>query len=189
MQQRIDALVAAGLQTHTTNTGAVLARQGTRFQTLVDPAGQRTEAGRYYEQATSSVLPAGGYDHSQAPTRSGDTEYIRMRSGQQRSTRRWDPAIQDYRFTDLGRSYYSRLKRNYVVQVPVRITGERRDGSQYHIRSTLPVARRGIDRVELPLNLTAAQRTEKNKAACEQPAGSKSPAFRGVCGVLDFRRL
>ena len=163
MQQRIDAFVAAGLQPHTTSTGAVIARRGTRFQTLVDSVGQRTQAGIYYEQASSSNLPAGGFDYSQAPTRSGDTEYIRMRSGEQRSTRRWDPASQDYRFTDIGRSYYARLKRDYVVQVPVRITGERRDGSQYHIRSTLPVARLGIDRVELPLNLTAAQRTAKIK--------------------------
>ena len=109
MQQRIDAFVASGLQTRTTITGAVIARQGTEFQTLIDTVGQRTEAGRYYEQATSSDLPAGGFDTSQAPRRSGDTEYIRMRSGEQRATRRWVPAISDYRFTDIGRSYYSRL--------------------------------------------------------------------------------
>ena len=107
MQQRIDAFVAAGLQTRTTSTGAVIARRGTRFQTLVDTGGQRTEAGRYYEQASASTLPAGGFDPSQAPTRSGDTEYIRMRGGEQRATRRWDPAISDYRFTDLGQSYKS----------------------------------------------------------------------------------
>ena len=150
MQQRIDAFVAAGRQPHTTSTGAVIARQGTRFQTLVDTRGQRTQVGRYYEQASSSNLPAGGFDPLQAPTRIGDTEYIRMRGGEQRATRRWDPAISDYRFTDLGQSYYSRLKRNYVVQVPVRITGQRKDGSQYYIRSTLPVSRLGIDRVKWP---------------------------------------
>ena len=98
--------MAAGRQPYTSNTGAVLARQGTRFQTLVDSAGQRTQAGLYYEQASSSNLPAGGFDYSQSPTRSGDTEYIRMRGGEQRATRRWDPAISDYRFTDLGQSYY-----------------------------------------------------------------------------------
>ena len=50
-----------------------------------------------------------------------------------------------------------------MVQVPVRVTGTRKDGSQYHIRSTLPIAKLGIDRVELPLNLTAAQRTQRIK--------------------------
>ena len=163
MQQRIDAFVATGRQPHTSASGAVIARQGTRFQTLVDSAGQRTQAGIYYEQASSSNLPAGGFDYSQAPTRSNDTEYIRMRSGEQRSTRRWDPARQDFIFTDLGRSYYSRLKRSYVVQVPVRITGTRKDGSTYHIRSTLPVFRLGIDRVELPLNYTRARRNARIK--------------------------
>ena len=50
-----------------------------------------------------------------------------------------------------------------MVQVPVKVTGTRKDGSQYQLRSTLPIAKLGIDRVELPLNLTAAQRTQKIK--------------------------
>ena len=116
MNARIDAFVAAGLQTRTTSAGAVIARQGTRFQVLVDAAGQRTEAGRYYEQASSQNLPVGRFNTSQAPVRSGDTEYVTMRSGEQRATRRWDAVRQDYRFTDLGRSYYSRLKRSYVAR-------------------------------------------------------------------------
>ena len=89
---RINAFVAAGLQTRTTSAGAVIARQGVRFQTLVDVSGQRTAAGRYYEQVSSQDLPVGGFDTSQAPVRAGDTEYISMRSGEQRATRRWDSA-------------------------------------------------------------------------------------------------
>ena len=50
-----------------------------------------------------------------------------------------------------------------MVQVPVRVSGQRKDGSQYQIRSTLPIAKLGIDRVELPLNLTTAQRTQRIK--------------------------
>ena len=116
-------------------------------------------AGRYFEQASSKELPVGGFDTFQAPQRSGDTEYVVMRSGEQRATRRWDPVNQDYRFTALGKIYYQRLMRNYVVQVPVRVSGQRKDGSQYQIRSSLPIAKLGIDRVELSLNLTTAQRT------------------------------
>ena len=177
MNARIDAFVAAGLQTRTTSAGAVIARQGTRFQTLVDTAGQRTEVGCFYEQATASDLPVGGFDSSQAPTRSGDTEHIRMRSGEQRATRRWDPARQDFIFTDLGRSYYSCLKRNYVMQVPVRIIGTRKDGSKYYIRSTLPVARLGVDRVTMPLNLSAAQRTERAKQIVRGQLDLSSPLY------------
>ena len=129
MNARIDAFVAAGLQTRTTSAGAVIARNGARFQTLVDASGERTAAGRYFEQASAQDLPVGGFT-SQAPQRSGDTEYVMMRSGEQRATRRWDPTSQDYRFTALGKSYYSRLKRNYVVQVPVRVTGVRKNGTE-----------------------------------------------------------
>ena len=76
------------LQTRTTSAGAAIARQGARFQMLVDASGQRTAAGRYYEQASSQDLPVGGFDTAQAPVRSGDAEYISMRSGEQRATRR-----------------------------------------------------------------------------------------------------
>ena len=175
MNARIDAFVAAGLQTRTTGAGAVIARNGARFQTLVDASGERTAAGRYFEQASAQDLPVGGFDTSQAPQRSGDTEYVMMRSGEQRATRRWDPTSQDYRFTALGKSYYSRLKRNYVVQVPVRVTGVRKNGTEYQIRSTLPIAKLGVDRVELPLNLTAAQRNARIKDI-ETPTGRLEPA-------------
>ena len=163
MNARIDAFVAAGLQTRTTSAGAVIARQGARFQTLVDASGQRTSAGAYYEQASAQELSVGGYDTTQAPKRSGDTEFITMRDGLERATRSWNPANQEFKFTKLGKSFYGRLKRNYVVQVPVIVTGRRKNGTTYTIRSTLPIAKLGVDRVELPLNLTTAQRTVRVK--------------------------
>ena len=160
---KIDAFVASGRHVANTPSGAVLARQGPRFQTLVAAEGERTEAGAYYEQKSSQELHLGGYDTSQAPQRSGDTEYVMMRSGEQRATRRWNPASQDYKFTKLGKSFYGRLKRNYLVQVPVKVTGQRKNGTTYTIRSTLPIAKLGVDRVELPLNLTTSQRTLRVK--------------------------
>ena len=107
---KIDAFVASGSAPISVSSGAVLAKQGPRFQTLVDASGHLTKAGTYYQEQTRAELPVGGFDNQQAPTRSGDTEFITMRDGTQRATRRWDPASQDYRFTDLGRRYYSRLK-------------------------------------------------------------------------------
>ena len=159
---KIDAFVASGQQVAKIPSGAVLARQGPRFQTLVTADGERTAAGAFYEQKTSQDLPVGGFA-PQAPQRSGDTEFITMRDGLERATRRWDPASQDYKFTKLGKSFYGRLKRNYVVQVPVKVTGQRKNGTTYTIRCTLPIAKLGVDRVELPLNLTTAQRTVRVK--------------------------
>ena len=66
------------------------------------------------------------------------------------------------------------MKRNYVVQVPVRVKGVRKNGSEYAIRSTLPIAKLGVDRVELPLNLTAAQRTTRIKEIVKRELGDLS---------------
>ena len=138
---KTDQFIAAGTAPSKVKSGAVLARQGgTRFQTLVDASGQLTAAGRYYQEKTGQDLPVGSIDNSQAPTRTQDTEQISLRDGTQRATRRWDPATQDYKFTALGRKFYGRLKRSYVVQVPVRVQGLRKNGSTYYIRSTIPSA-------------------------------------------------
>ena len=118
---KLDSFIASQAAPARVSSGAVIARQGTRFQTLVTADGQLTAAGTYYQEQARGELPVGGFDNQQAPTRSGDTEYISMRDGTQRATRRWDPATQDYKFTALGKRYYGRLKRNYVVQVPVRV--------------------------------------------------------------------
>ena len=80
---RLDALIASGSAPTSVSSGAALARQGTRFQTLVDAAGQLSAAGTYYQERTGQELAVGGYDNTQAPTRSGDTEYIAMRDGTQ----------------------------------------------------------------------------------------------------------
>ena len=100
---RIDAFVASGAQPTTTASGAVIARStGTRHQVLVTNAGARTALGAHYEDHGGTELPVGGYDTSQAPVREGDTEYIQMRSGAKKITRRWDPAEGEYSFTAVG---------------------------------------------------------------------------------------
>ena len=119
--------------------------------------------GEHYEQKSSNELPVGGFDPTQAHYKEGNTEYIQMRSGEERTVRRYDPVDNEYKFTKLGKSFYSRLKRNYVVQIPVKVKGKRKDGSYYNIQSTLPISKMGVDRIEMPLNLTADQRTTEIK--------------------------
>ena len=157
-RERIDAFIAIGARSKRSASGATIARQGGRFQTLVDARGERTPAGAYYEAQSGEALSIGGFDSTQAPRRTRNTECVTMRDGTQRATRRWDPATQEFKFTALGRIFYARLKRSYVVQLPVRIQDERKDGTTCTIRSTLPIAKLGLDRVEMPLNLTATQR-------------------------------
>ena len=140
-------------------------------------AGAKTKLGTYFEQKTGIDLPVGGFDTSQSPFREGDTEYIKMRDGGQKAVRRWSAVDGEYKFTAMGRSFYSRVKRNFVVQIPVTIRGRRKNGTQYNIKSTLPVAKLGVDPVKMSLNLTPAQRTARIKDIVRGQLNLEEPLY------------
>ena len=128
-EQSIDQMLTANVNPHSTKSGSVILRSGTKRHTLVSTTGERTALGSYHEQQSSEEWPVGGFDPTQAPFREGNTEYIKMRSGEERTVRRYDPVDNEYKSTKLSKSFYSRLKINCVVQIPVKIKGKRKDGS------------------------------------------------------------
>ena len=176
-KQSIDNMLAANARPQSTKSGSVILKTGNKRHTLLNSQGERTALGSYYEQKSSDELPAGGFDPTQAPFREGNTEFIKMRSGVERAVRRYDPADNEYKFTKLGKSFYARLKRNYVVQIPVKVKGKRKDGSYYNIKSTLPISKMGVDRIEMPLNLTAAQRTARIKEIISAELNLDEPLY------------
>jgi hypothetical protein len=95
---------------------------------LVSDDGTTTKQGRYWEQKTGERLPTCGF-LQQAAVREGGSETIRHRDGSKGVTRRWNEARGEWDFTRLGTRYYATLRRNYVVSVPVKVQGKRRDGS------------------------------------------------------------
>ena len=147
LQQSIDTMLAANAKPQSTEGGSVILKSGNKRHTLLNSQGERTTLGEYYEQKSSDELPVGGFDPTQAPFREGNTEFIKMRNGEESAVRRYDPAENEYKFTKLGKSFYSRLKRNYVVQIPVMVKGKRKDGSYFNIKSTLPISKMGVDRI------------------------------------------
>ena len=122
-------------------SGSVILKSGNKRHTLLNSQGERTALGEYYEQKSNDELPVGGFDPTQAAFREGTAEFIKMRNGEDRVVRRYDPAENEYKFTKLGKSFYSRLKRNYVVQIPVMVKGKRKDGSYYNIKPGFPFQR------------------------------------------------
>ena len=162
-RQSIDAMLTTNRKPTNTKSGAVILKDESKRHQLVDTSGSKTKIGAYWEQQTGQDLPVGGFDSGQTPFREGNTEFIYMRNGEQRAVRQYSPVDNEFKFTVLGKSFYARLKRNYVVQVPVIIKGKRKDGTEYNVKSSLPVSRMGIDRIQMPLNLTAAARTAKIK--------------------------
>ena len=91
-----------------------------------------------------------------------------FRSGKRAVTRRWDPASNEFKFTAIGKKYYSTLRRNYVVDVPIIIKGKRKNGTRYEIKSHTKMEKLGMRPVEVPLNLTLDQRREYIKRARQQ---------------------
>jgi len=176
-KESIDNMLTAGVTRRDTRGGAVILKTGARYHALVTTAGDKTKLGTYWEEKTSEELPVGGFDPTQSPFRQGDVEYIRMRSGQERAVRRYSPVDNEYKFTALGKSFYSRLKRSYVVQIPVTIKGRRKNGTHYNVKSTMPVSKMGLDRITIPLNLTPAQRDSKIKEIVKRQLNLDEPLY------------
>ena len=81
-QQSIDTMLAANARPQNTKSGSVILKSGNKRHTLLTSQGERTALGEYYEQKSRDELPVGGFDPTQAPFREGNTEYIKMRSGE-----------------------------------------------------------------------------------------------------------
>ena len=162
VKTRIDELLQAGTEIRRTKTGGV--RLGT-IQ-LLKPNGQKTASGTYIE-SKGHTLPSGTFDPTQAPERVGNTEYVQMRGGGKKVTRRWDPTENDWKFTALGKSFYATLRRNYLIQIPVKVVGKRKDGSSYTLKTWMPMEKLGLTPMSMPLNLTYRQRLARVKATVQ----------------------
>ncbi len=124
-------------------------------------AGQKTNAGVYYEQRSGTNLPDGVF-LQQVARRDGNVETILLRDGKRGITRRWD-ASGVFKFTALGNAFYKTLRRNYVVSIPITIIGKRKNGTPYTYKTHMPMEKIGLRPVEIPLNLTHEQRLARVK--------------------------
>ncbi len=176
-KQNIDELHALGRRPEKLKTSeAIGLRSGRSTIKLIGNDGKKTPAGLYWEQkAGAPPLPDGGF-LQQAARREGNTETIELRGGKRAVTRRWDPGSGEFKFTALGKKYYSTLRRSYVVDVPIIIKGKRKNGTTYQIKSHMKMEKLGLRPAEVPLNLTLDQRREhvKRAVAAVDTAGQTS---------------
>ena len=92
----------------------------------------------------------GGCDWGQTPARVGDVGTIRLRGGGTAVVRRFDPASGDFKYTRLGRGFYSQFRTEYVLKIPARFDGTRPNGQPYSRDGYWPVS----DPVSLPQGLS-----------------------------------
>jgi hypothetical protein len=162
-REALDELIGAGVTpSKLKGSEGISLVQGKRRIRLVTDSGEVTKQGRYWEQKTGELLPAGGFLQQKA-VREGGVESIRLRDGTKGITRRWNEARGDWDFTRLGNRYYSTLRRNYVVSMPVKVQGKRANGSTYEYRAHIFVERNGLTAKDLPLRLRSPERYEKVK--------------------------
>ena len=152
MNAFIQGAVAEGIQPRRTASDSLILREGARYRILVDANGQRTAAGRRFEELAQTTLPAEGYDASQTPVRQGNAESIRVR-GKEKVVRRYDPASNDWEYTKLGRQFYGARQVQWVVKVPATFSGTRSNGRPYTREGYFPVEAP----VALPMTLTQAR--------------------------------
>jgi hypothetical protein len=135
----VDSLIAAGATpARLKGSEGVSLVQGRCRVRLVNDAGEATRQGKYWEAKTGELLPAGGFLQQKA-VREGNVEFIRLRDGSKAVTRRWNDAKGEYKYTPLGARYYTQLRRNYVVQVPVIVRGTCADRSTYSYKAHFSV--------------------------------------------------
>ena len=124
--------------------------------------GTPTKAGLFWQELTGKELPESGHD-AQKAVREGNVETIRLKNGGKAITRRLNVATGEWVFTRLGLRYYKKLRRNYVVNVPVVIHGLDDKGRTYTKKASIPIEKLGISQPDIALLKTLAARLRKVK--------------------------
>ena len=155
--QFIREALAAGSNPTIAPSGATVLKHGRSFRNLVTPGGKLTAAGRLYENEAASKLEVKPYATGQAPRRDNDTEWITLRGGDERVVRRYDSAAQKFKYTALGREFFSSRRTEWVVRVPAVYSGTRANGNPYTRNGWHPIQQS----ISLPVAWSQAQRDRK----------------------------
>ena len=75
----------------------------------------------------------------------GGQETLKLASGKRRLLRRYNPVNNNWDFTTLGKRHYKKLKRKYVVHVPVDIHGA--PNSWHHLHNQGGASHRQIQHI------------------------------------------
>ena len=134
-------------------TGAGATRRHNRYVVLADGAGKLTPAGIFYYQTTGAERPRAAFSQDQELISRGGNDYIRTRDRREALVRSLRPDGST-RITQLGRAFFKNRHREFVVHVPVVISGERANQTR---PDWLPVHKLGISGIMEQEQLTEAQ--------------------------------
>ena len=131
-KQRVKQLIDAGARPalDKANKSHLILRSGRTFTRLSKDDGDPTKAGLFWQSLTGQSLPDSGF-MSQTAVREGNVEHIKLRDNKKGITRRLNLENGEWIFTKLGLKIYKKLRRNYIVNVPVTVHGTPAEGRSY----------------------------------------------------------
>ena len=92
---------------------------------------------------------------------------MRLRSGAEVRLRTWNPATGKFDYSEMGKQFYKRRPRAYIVQVPATVWTKRRNGTEESYLAHFPATDLGSEIRQLLNGVTgtdaAAQRTIKRQ--------------------------
>ena len=159
---RVQEFINQGLRPRMGPGNTLQLRAGRRFVRLSDNNGNLTATGNEWEARTGEQLPESGIQGQKA-IRKGNTETVKLPNGTRGITRKWNAARNRWDFTKLGRAFYKKLRRNFVVQVPVIIKGMRKDRTTYEIKGVVPISKMGVKAPTLAIDAHTPTRNRKAK--------------------------
>ena len=120
---------------------------GRSSYTLLSRAdGTRTPAGEYYYGTIGRPAPSRMFDHGAPLIQRGASDYVTTRNGKQALVRTLMPDGTT-RVTRLGKQYFRSGKTEYVVSVPVVVSGTNRRGRVQQRATLLPVTMLGVGQI------------------------------------------
>ena len=163
MRKFIQDAVDAGAAPRRTAGDSLILKQGGAYRVLVNGGGSLSKAGRIYQDITSTTLPIDSWEQNQTPVRNGNVESIKLRSGKEKVVRTFDPTADEgrgeYRYSAIGKRYYSQKRTEYTVRVPAAFSGTRSNGQPYDRNGFYPMH----EPVSVPVTFTRVQRDARIK--------------------------
>ena len=128
--------------------------------------GTLTKAGEfYYGENPSQPKPTSQFDYNTPLMKRGANDYIRTRDGRDALVRslKADGSVS---LTRLGRSYFKRKQTEYVVQVPVVVSGTNKRGKLVNRPTFLPTDLLGVGQILASDALSEAQKLTGSNPMC-----------------------
>ena len=134
------------------------------FVLLARADGTLTKAGEFYYGANpSQPRPTSQFDYNTPLLKRGPNDYIRTRDGKESLVRSLK-ADGNVTLTRLGRQYFKRKSTEYVVSVPVQVSGTNRRGQNVNRSTYLPTDLLGVGQILASDMLSETQKINRVKS-------------------------